>query len=134
VTAPHPPHSIPLSASAASPRIATQDIELGGVTVRAGETVFVDGIAANRDPRVFDNPDALDVTRQVNPHISFGHGVHHCLGAQLARLELRLALATVLRRFPDLALAVDEPEISWKQVRLVRGVEALPVTWSEVRK
>jgi cytochrome P450 len=123
----------PLGASAGFPRIATEDIELGGVTVRAGEAVFVDGVSANRDPRVFDNPDELDVSRQVNPHVGFGHGVHHCLGAQLARLELRLALATVLRRLPDLAFAVDEADVKWKHGRLIRGLQALPVTWSEVR-
>ena len=121
-------------ASSGFPRIATEDLELGGVTVRAGDAVFVDVTAANRDPRVFKNPDDLDVTREVNPHIGFGHGVHHCLGAQLARLELRMALATVLRRFPDLSFAVDETEISWKHGRAVRGLQALPVTWSEVRE
>lgn len=119
----------PLGASASFPRIATEDVELGGVTIRAGEAVFVDGIAANRDPRVFENPDELDVARQVNPHLGFGHGVHHCLGAQLARLELRLALSSVLRRFPDLTLAVDALEIPWKHGRLVRGLQTLPVTW-----
>jgi cytochrome P450 len=121
-------------ASSGFPRIATEDLELGGVTVREGDAVFVDITAANRDPRVFENPDQLDVGRQVNPHIGFGHGVHHCLGAQLARLELRLALTTVLRRFPDLSFAVRETEISWKHGRAVRGLQALPVTWSEVRE
>ncbi|TCO50788.1 cytochrome P450 [Actinocrispum wychmicini] len=116
------------------PRIALEDLDLGGVTVRAGEAVFVDVASANRDPRVFDNPDRLDVARQVNPHIGFGHGAHHCLGAQLARLELRMALTSVLHRFPDLAFAADEAEISWKQGRAVRGLEAMPVTWSEVRE
>ncbi|MFD1052665.1 cytochrome P450, partial [Kibdelosporangium lantanae] len=89
---------------------------------------------ANRDPRVFQDPEKLDVAREVNAHIGFGHGVHHCLGAQLARLELRLALSSVLRRFPDLAFAADEAEISFKQGRVVRGLLALPVTWSEVRE
>jgi cytochrome P450 len=121
-------------AGAGFPRIATVDLEVGGMLVRAGEAVFVDVVAANRDPRVFENPDKLDVGRQVNPHIGFGHGVHHCLGAQLARLELRMALTTVLRRFPDLAFAVDEGEISWKHGRMVRGLQALPVTWSEVQE
>jgi cytochrome P450 len=121
-------------ASSGFPRIATEDLELGGVTVREGDAVFVDMTAANRDPRVFENPDQLDVARQVNPHVGFGHGVHHCLGAQLARLELRLALTTVLRRFPDLSFAVRETEISWKHGRAIRGLQALPVTWSEVRE
>jgi cytochrome P450 len=121
-------------ASSGFPRIATEDLEVGGVLLRAGDAVFVDLAAANRDPRVFDNPEELDVSRQVNPHIGFGHGVHHCLGAQLARLELRMALTSVLRRFPDLAFAVDEAEISWKHGRAVRGLQALPVTWSEVKE
>jgi cytochrome P450 len=121
-------------ASSGFPRIATEDLELGGVTVRAGDAVFVDLAAANRDPRVFDNPQEFDVSRQVNPHVGFGHGVHHCLGAQLARLELRMALTAVMRRFPDLAFAVDETEICWKHGRSVRGLQALPVTWSEVKE
>ncbi|MET0134888.1 MAG: cytochrome P450, partial [Kibdelosporangium sp.] len=124
----------PLGASASFPRIATEDIQLGGVLVRAGDAVFTDIIAANRDPRVFDRPGELDVAREANPHMGFGHGVHHCLGAQLARLELRLALAAVLRRLPDLSLAVDAPDVPWKHGRLVRGLQTLPVTWSEVRE
>jgi cytochrome P450 len=121
-------------ASSGFPRMATEDIEVGGTLVRAGEAVFVDIAAANRDPRVFADPERLDVAREVNAHIGFGHGVHHCLGAQLARLELRLALTSVLRRFPDLAFATDEAAISFKQGRSVRGLLALPVTWSEVRQ
>jgi cytochrome P450 len=123
----------PLGASTGFPRIAAEDVELGGVLVRAGEAVFVDVVAANRDPRLFDDPEVLDLGREINPHLGFGHGVHHCLGAQLARMELRLALGTLLRRLPDIALAVPDPEVSWKRGRLVRGLERLPVTWSEVR-
>ncbi|MEV4317878.1 cytochrome P450 [Actinocrispum sp. NPDC049592] len=120
-------------ASSGFPRFATEDLELGGVLVREGEAVFVDITAANRDPRVFDRPEELDITRESNPHIGFGHGAHHCLGAQLARMELRLALSTVLRRFPDLSFAVAEAQISWKRGRFIRGLETFPVTWSEVR-
>ncbi|CAM4030555.1 cytochrome P450 [Kibdelosporangium persicum] len=115
-------------------RIAKEDVELGGVTIRAGEGVFADAQAANRDPRMFDHPDELRLERQVNPHIAFGHGVHHCIGAQLARLELQVALGTVIRRFPDLSLAVDAREVPWKHGRLVRGLQELPVTWAEVRE
>ncbi|SKT85301.1 cytochrome P450 105Q4 Cyp105Q4 [Mycobacteroides abscessus subsp. massiliense] len=124
----------PLQASAQFPaHIATQDIPLGGVLVRAGESVFVDLIAANRDPRIFDNPDDLNITRQPNPHLGLGHGIHHCLGAPLARLELQLALTTTLRRLHDLRLAVPENELAWKHGRQVRGLHALPVTWTQAQ-
>jgi cytochrome P450 len=83
---------------------------------------------------VFDNPQDLLVDRAVNPHIGFGHGVHHCLGAQLARLELQIALGTLIRRLPDFRLAVDAAEVPWKHGRLVRGLQKLPIIWSEVRE
>lgn len=123
----------PLGASAGFIRIAKVDVEIGGVTVRAGDGVFVDAAAANRDPRLFDGPDELRLDRPVNPHLSFGHGVHHCIGAQLARLELQVAIGTLVRRLPDLALAVDARDVPWKHGRLVRGLQELPVTWVEVR-
>lgn len=113
------------------PRMATVDIEVGGVTVRAGECVFADMALANRDPRVFQNPDDLDLTRRTNPHIGFGHGMHHCIGAQLARLELRLGLATVLRRFPHLELAVAESDLTWKRGSVMHGPRELPLTWPD---
>jgi cytochrome P450 len=124
----------PLGAATGFVRIATEDVEVGGMTVRAGEGVFVDGHTANRDPRVFDNPHELRVDRAVNQHIGFGHGVHHCLGAQLARMELQVALGTLVRRLPDLELAVDAKQAPWKHGRLVRGLRELQVTWSEVRE
>jgi cytochrome P450 len=93
-----------------------------------------DAHAANRDSRVFDNPDELRLDRAANPHIGFGHGVHHCIGAQLARMELQVALGTLIRRLPDLELAVDATQAPWKHGRLVRGLQELLVTWSEVRE
>lgn len=120
---------VPLGAAAAFARYATEDIELGGVTVRAGDPVIGSLSSANRDERVFTDPDTVDVTREVNPHIGFGHGVHHCLGAQLARMELQVALGTLLRRLPELRLAVDEKELPWKSGLLVRGLLAMPVAW-----
>jgi cytochrome P450 len=123
----------PIGAGAGFVRIATEDIEVGGTLVRAGEGVMVDGHRANRDSRVFDNPNELRLDRAANPHIAFGHGVHHCIGAQLARMELQVALGALLRRLPDLELAVDAEEAPWKHGRLVRGLQELPVTWSEVR-
>jgi cytochrome P450 len=110
-------------------RIATEDVELGGVTIQAGEAVFVNTQSANRDEAVFDTPEHMDLLRTHNPHMAFGHGVHHCLGAQLARLELQVALGSLLRRFPTLHLAVPVADVPWKTGLLVRGPKALPVSW-----
>jgi len=120
---------IPLGMGAGFPRIATEDVEIGGVTVRAGEAVFVSSISANRDSAVFDDPDRLDITRTDNAHLAFGHGVHHCLGAQLARLELAEALSAILARLPGLRLAAPEDELPWKIGLRVRGLRGLPVAW-----
>ena len=120
---------VPLGAGSAFARYATEDIELGGVLVRAGEPVLGSLSSANRDGDVFDDPDRLDFTRENNPHIGFGHGVHHCLGAQLARMELQVALGCLIARLPDLRLAVPEHELVWKKGMLVRGLRALPVAW-----
>ncbi|GID97060.1 cytochrome P450 [Amorphoplanes digitatis] len=120
---------VPLGAAAAFARYATEDLALGGVRIRAGDPVICALPSANRDGEVFEDPDALDITRGANPHIGFGHGVHHCIGAQLARMELQVALRTLLHRAPALALAVDEKELEWKSGLLVRGLRALPVTW-----
>lgn len=120
---------IPLGAVVTLPRMATEDVELGGVTIRAGQCVFVSLNAANRDPSVFEAAEELDFHRASNPHIAFGHGVHHCLGAPLARMEMQVALGTLFRRFPDLAFAVPAEEVEFKKGRLVRGPAALPVRW-----
>jgi cytochrome P450 len=120
---------VPLGAASTFARYATEDVELGGVTVRAGDPVIGSLSSANRDEAVFAHPDTVDVTRAANPHIGFGHGVHHCAGAQLARMELQVALGTLLRRLPELSLAVDEKELPWKSGLLVRGLRAMPVTW-----
>jgi cytochrome P450 len=120
---------VPLGVAAAFARYATQELDLGGVRIGAGEPVIAAVSSANRDATVFDEPDRLDVTRGAGPHVGFGHGVHHCLGAQLARMELQVALATLLERLPDLALAVDEKDLEWKSGLLVRGLRSLPVTW-----
>lgn len=119
----------PLGASVDMPRIATQDVELGGQLVRTGEAVLVQVHSANRDEAVFPHAEEIDFSRPSNPHIGFGHGVHHCLGAPLARMELRAAISTLVRRLPTLRLAVPAEEVPWRTDRLVRGVRALPVTW-----
>ncbi|MEU4431835.1 cytochrome P450 [Nocardia rhamnosiphila] len=120
---------VQLGAGAGQPRVATEDVVLSGVTVRAGDSVFVNTQAANRDENVFDDPESLDLTRQRNPHVAFGYGAHHCLGAQLARVELQVALEALLERFPSLRLSRPLDEIPWKSGLLVRGPKQLLVEW-----
>jgi len=118
----------PLGGSAGFPRIAVEDVELSGVTIKAGDAVFT-GQAGNRDPEVFPNPNEIDFHREGNAHIAFGHGVHHCVGAPLARMELQVAIGTLLRRFPALELAIPADQVPFKKGRLVRGPKELPVRW-----
>jgi cytochrome P450 len=120
----------PLLAAAGFPRIATEDVELSGVVVRAGETVVVSLNAANRDPEVFADAETLLLNRAVSRHISFGHGAHHCPGAALARMELQEVLRGLLREFPGLRLAVAPKDVSWRTGARVRGPRALPLAWS----
>jgi cytochrome P450 len=110
-------------------RYATEDIELGGETIGKGSTVVVSLLAANHDPRRFDNPGTLDVHRKARGHLSFGHGVHQCLGQQLARVEMRAGLDGLLRRFPALELAVPAGEVKLRTDMNIYGVHELPVTW-----
>ncbi|WP_327299309.1 cytochrome P450 [Streptomyces sp. NBC_01197] len=117
---------IPLGSGAGQPRYAKEDIEVGGTLVRAGSPVLVAVGAANRDALRFSAPGKLDLSRATNQHLGFGHGVHHCLGAPLARLELQEALGALTARFPDLRLAGD---IVWKDEMLVRGPRVMPVGW-----
>jgi cytochrome P450 len=111
------------------PRIATEDVEVGGVLIRAGEAVYVSYLAANRDPEVFAGPDALDFDREGVAHLSFGHGPHHCMGAMLARMESEVMLAGLLDRFPGLRLAVPVEDVEWQSKGFIRGPRALPVAW-----
>ncbi|MFF2805811.1 cytochrome P450 [Streptomyces sp. NPDC058000] len=115
-------------------RYAAEDIELGGETITKGSTVIVSLLAANHDPRRFDNPDTLDVHRKARGHLSFGHGVHQCLGQQLARIEMRVGFDGLLRRFPTLELAVPVGEVKLKTDMNIYGVHALPVTWTETAR
>ncbi|KOT52486.1 cytochrome P450 [Streptomyces rimosus subsp. rimosus] len=117
---------VPLGSGAGFPRYATEDIEVGGTLVRAGEPVLVAVGAANRDALRFDEPGTLNITRDGNQHLGFGHGVHHCLGAPLARLELQEALIALITRFPKLHVAGD---VVWKDQMLVRGPRVMPVGW-----
>ncbi len=120
---------VPLGTAAAFARYATEDVMVGDVLVRAGEPVLGALASANRDDKVFEHPDELDFHRESNPHLGFGHGPHHCVGAQLARMELQVALQTLITRFPNLELAVAEEELPWKKGMLVRGLQELPVRW-----
>ncbi|MEU1215579.1 cytochrome P450 [Streptomyces sp. NPDC005791] len=117
---------VPLGSGAGFPRYATEDVEVGGTLVRAGEPVLVAVGAANRDALKFEGPGRLDVTRTGVQHMGFGHGVHHCLGAPLARLELQEALEALIVRFPALKVAGD---VEWKNQMLVRGPRRMPVGW-----
>ncbi|HWG26362.1 cytochrome P450 [Actinospica sp.] len=110
-------------------RVALDDIEIGGVTVRAGEGLVLANDVGNRDPEVFAEPDRLDVGRNPRQHVAFGFGVHQCLGQPLARVELQIVYGTLYRRIPELRLAADIEEIPLKHDGLVYGVYELPVTW-----
>ncbi|MEU2043001.1 cytochrome P450 [Nocardia niwae] len=112
-------------------RYATDDIELGGETIGKGSTVVVSLLAANHDPQRFDNPDTLDIHRKARGHLSFGHGVHQCLGQQLARIEMRAGFAGLLRRFPTLELAIPAGEVRLRTDMNIYGVHELPVGWTE---
>jgi len=122
---------VPLGATYGLPRVATADVELSGVLIRKGDVVVTARTAAGRDESVFRHGDTLDFDRAENPHLAFGHGIHYCLGAHLARLELQVAIGGLLKRFPNLRLAVPEEELRWKDGLAVRGLRALPVTWSK---
>jgi cytochrome P450 len=115
--------------SALNPRIATADVTLGDVVVRSGEPVLCSRSAANRDERVFPDAGVLDFTRDPNPHVAFGYGPHYCLGAHLARMELQVALGTILSRLPRLRIAVPEDQLTWHAGIMMRGLAAFPVTW-----
>ncbi|MEW1846138.1 cytochrome P450 [Nonomuraea angiospora] len=110
-------------------RTALEDVELGGELVRAGESVTVSMPAANRDPDRFPDPDVLDLRRDTGGHVGFGHGVHQCLGQQLARVEMRAGYPALFRRFPSLRLAVEPEQVPLRTDMLIYGVHSLPVTW-----
>jgi cytochrome P450 len=110
-------------------RLALEDIEIAGETIRAGEGMIMANDVANRDPAVFPDGDRLDLTRDAHRHVAFGFGVHQCLGQPLARLELQVVYSTLYRRIPTLALATDVEKIPFKHDGSVYGVYELPVTW-----
>ncbi|MCC3653765.1 MULTISPECIES: cytochrome P450 [Streptomyces] len=113
----------------ATSRVALADIEIGDVVIREGEGMILLGMSANRDPDVFDRPDELDLSRGDRTHLAFGHGVHHCIGAEIARVELDVVLSTLFRRIPELRLAKPWQELSYKDGNVMYGVYEMPVTW-----
>ncbi|MFF5110555.1 cytochrome P450 [Streptosporangium sp. NPDC000509] len=111
-------------------RVALEDVELGGHTIRAGSMMILSYNTANRDPERFADPHRLDLRRQDGGHLAFGHGIHQCLGQQLARVEMRVAFPALLDRFPTLRLAVPAEEIGLRpETADIYGVKSLPVTW-----
>jgi cytochrome P450 len=108
-------------------RTAAQDVEVAGVTIRAGQTVMLLLGSANRDARVFAEPDRLDVGRADNRHLAFGRGIHYCLGASLAKQEVLIALRALVRRLPTLRLTTDS--VQWLKNFEFRGLASLPVAW-----
>jgi cytochrome P450 len=110
-------------------RIATENVQFDGRPIKRGDLVLPMLGAANRDPAQFPDPDRLDLRRKDNKHLAFGHGIHFCLGAPLARLEAPIAITTMLRRLPDLRLETDT--LVWRRDVALRGVESLPVVFDE---
>jgi cytochrome P450 len=110
-------------------RIAVEDIEIGGETIRAGDGIILDVAPANWDARQVPDPDRLELRRDEGPHVGFGYGRHQCVGQQLARMELQIVLPTLLRRVPTLRLAVPLDELPFKHDALAYGLYELPVTW-----
>jgi cytochrome P450 len=111
----------------ATDRFTLEPVEIGGVTIPAREWVLCATSSANRDPDRFGDPDRLNVGRDAGGHVAFGHGIHYCLGAPLARLEGEVAFGALLARFPGLSLAADPATLRWRPSSLIHGLEALPV-------
>ncbi|MQA01223.1 MAG: cytochrome P450 [Streptosporangiales bacterium] len=119
-----------LSVAKTFQRTTLEDVELGGQTIKAGTAVVVSYSTANRDPERFADPHVLDLRRQDGGHLAFGHGIHHCLGQQLARIEMQVAFPTLVNRFPTLRLAVPAEEVELRpETADIYGVKSLQVTW-----
>jgi cytochrome P450 len=111
-------------------RFTTAEVTLGGVVIPAQQPVLFAIAAGNRDPAHFSDPDRLDISRRERAHLAFGHGLHFCLGAPLARLEAEIAFTTLLAGCPDLALAVEPGALEWRHSRVLRALKRLPVTFT----
>ncbi|TNY38161.1 cytochrome P450 [Thermomonospora catenispora] len=122
---------VPVGTLPPAPRVATEDTVVSGQPIKAGDAVFVaHETSAAHDPEIFEAPEEIRLDRTPNPHLTFGHGPHFCLGAHLARLEIQEVLTALAHRLPGLRLAVPEEELQWVRGGLVRGLRALPVTWT----
>jgi cytochrome P450 len=114
-------------------RYAAEDVELGGTLIHRGDAVSVVLGSANRDEAFFASADTFDITRDPNRHLAFGHSIHYCLGAPLARLEGRIALQALLTQMPDLHLAIPSSALRWSTHPIMRGLKRLPVAWTPIR-
>ncbi|WP_043267933.1 cytochrome P450 [Streptomyces sp. CT34] len=110
-------------------RFPVEDLDIGGVRIPAGETVLLSIASANRDPARFPDPDRLDWGRELSGHLALGHGIHHCLGAPLARMEAEIAIGALISRFPGLRLDVPRGELRHRRALRARGLISLPVAW-----
>src|SRR5690606_30295700 len=112
-------------------RFPTEPVVIGGQEMLPGEPILISLLAANRDPAAFPAPDVFRPVRTGEPHLAFGRGPHYCIGAALAKIEAEAAIGSVLRRFPDLSLAVDPAELTWWPSAIMRGLFSLPVRLSK---
>ncbi len=110
-------------------RVATENLDIGGETIRAGDFLLMNLPAGNWDPNFVDDPTSFDAARNARGHLGFGFGVHQCIGQHLARTEMQIALSTLVRRLPGLALAVPAAELRFQNEQEIYGVEELPITW-----
>jgi cytochrome P450 len=108
-------------------RFTGEPVDIGGVHIGPGEVVLVSLSGANRDPSRYADPEELDVGRDSTGHLAFGHGIHYCLGAPLARLEAEIAFGALIERFGSITLAVPPSELRWRPSSLIHGLESLPV-------
>ncbi|AGL17491.1 cytochrome P450 [Actinoplanes sp. N902-109] len=115
----------------ANARLAVEDVQIGGVTIRAGDPVLALSNAANHDPAAFESADEIRLDRGARHHVAFGFGIHQCLGQNLARMELQIVFDTLLRRIPGLRLAVPADRLPYKDDVLIYGIHEVPVAWSE---
>lgn len=113
----------------AIPRFTTAEVEVAGVVIPAHWLVFASLPSGNRDPSFVEDPDVLDIGRGAPGHLAFGHGVHHCLGAPLARMEMRIAFPALFRRFPGLTLAEDFDDVEFRSFHFIYGLRSLAVRW-----
>lgn len=113
-------------------RVSTEQLTLGGQTIEAGERVVLHLASANRDPAQFAAPDDLVLDRAENRHLTFGHGVHQCIGQQLARVEMRIVFSKLVARFPDLRLAIPAEQVTTRDNMVIYGVQALQVAWGPI--